>query len=541
MKQPEEAMEILEAYDATGSLRGAAALAGCDHKTVARLVAARDAAGGGLPERARQRPLVDPFAAKIDELVDRSRALARADVVHGVLVAMGYQGSYRTTRRAVAEAKRRWRNKHGRRTRPWIPQPGLWLQWDYGDGPEVAGSRTVLFCAWLAWSRFRVVVPLRDKTLPSVVIGLDRTLRVIDGVPTYALTDNEKTVTVEHVCGIAVRNATIVEVSRHYGLTIATCEPADPQSKGGSEATVKIAKADLVPTEHNLRDQYADWQALEDACQQFMADVNTRAHRATRQPPVELLSQEHEHLHRLPRLGHTLCFGQTRKVDRQATVSVGDAIYSVPHALIGERVWVRAEGEQLVVVHIDALQGPREVARHRLTIPGRPSICDEHYPPRPAGRAGAPAPGPHQRGARVPGDRRGCRAMAQARGRGGHAADPSQDGRGRRPGQAARHRAGERRAGAVRQLRPVRRRGPGQHPRPPADGDRDRAPYAGDRRALAAALDPLLGGIRSMNLPNLTLATKIEATRGVLRPSETLPRPIPCPPENQIGPIGGAR
>ena len=385
MKRGEEAMEILEAYDVTGSLRGAAALVGCDHKTVARLVAGRDEAGGGLPERARSRPRVDPFAAKIDELVDRSRALVRADVVHGVLVAMGYAGSYRTTRRAVAEAKRRWRNRHGRRTRPWIPQPGLWLQWDYGDGPEVAGVRAVLFCAWLAWSRFRVVVPLRDKTLPSVVIGLDRTLRVLNGVPTYALTDNEKTVTVEHVCGIAVRNATIVGVSRHYGLTIQTCEPADPQSKGGSEATVKIAKADLVPTDHNLRDDYADWQALEQACQQFMADVNTRPHRATRQPPVVLLAQEHEHLHRLPRLPHTLCFGQTRKVDRQATVSVGDAIYSVPHALIGERVWVRAEGEQLVVVHIDQLQGPREVARHRLTTPGRPSIRDEHYPPRQAG------------------------------------------------------------------------------------------------------------------------------------------------------------
>jgi hypothetical protein len=261
----------------------------------------------------------------------------------------------------------------------------LWLQWDYGDGPEVAGRRAVLFCAWLAWSRFRVVVPLVDKTLPSVVIGLDRTLRYLNGVPTYALTDNEKTVTVEHVCGIAVRNATMVEVSRHYGLTIQTCEPADPQSKGGSEATVKIAKADLVSTDHNLRDGYEDWQALERACQQFMADVNTRPHRATRQPPVVLLSQEHEHLHRLPRLPHTLCFGQTRKVDRQATVSVGDAIYSVPHELIGERVWVRAEGDQLVVVHIDELQGPREVARHRLTTPGRPSINDEHYPPRPAG------------------------------------------------------------------------------------------------------------------------------------------------------------
>jgi hypothetical protein len=245
--------------------------------------------------------------------------------------------------------------------------------------------RAVLFCAWLAWSRFRVVVPLRDKTMASVVIGLDRTLRMIDGVPTYALTDNEKTVTVEHVCGIAVRNPTMVEVSRHYGFTVATCEPADPQSKGGSEATVRVAKADLVPTEHNLREGYADWEALERACLEFMADVNTRAHRATRQEPLMLLGQEHEHLRRVPRLPHTLCFGQTRKVGRQATVSVGDAIYSVPHQLIGERVWVRADGEQLVVVHIDQVQGPREVARHQLTTPGRPSINDEHYPPRPAG------------------------------------------------------------------------------------------------------------------------------------------------------------
>jgi molybdenum-dependent DNA-binding transcriptional regulator ModE len=31
----EEVMEILEAFDLTGTLRGAAQLAGCDHKTVA--------------------------------------------------------------------------------------------------------------------------------------------------------------------------------------------------------------------------------------------------------------------------------------------------------------------------------------------------------------------------------------------------------------------------------------------------------------------------------------------------------------------------
>ncbi len=158
-----------------------------------------------------------------------------------------------------------------------------------------------------------------------------------------------------------------------------------PESKGGSEATVKIAKADLVPTDHNLRDEYRDFAELERACEQFMAEVNTRAHRITRRPPVEMLAEEHEHLHRLPRMPHTMCFGQTRKVNWQSLISVGGAQYSVPHQLIDERVWVRVDDQELIVVHLDGLTGPREVARDRLTTPGRPAISEEHYPPRPAG------------------------------------------------------------------------------------------------------------------------------------------------------------
>ena len=45
MKKPEAVMEILEAYDLTGSFRAAASLVGCDHKTVAYWVRQRDAAG----------------------------------------------------------------------------------------------------------------------------------------------------------------------------------------------------------------------------------------------------------------------------------------------------------------------------------------------------------------------------------------------------------------------------------------------------------------------------------------------------------------
>ena len=191
--------------------------------------------------------------------------------------------------------------------------------------------------------------------------------------------------TTDHVCGIAVRNPQIVCASRHYGLTVATCVPADPESKGGSEATVRIAKADLVPTEHNLRSRYASFAELESACEALGERVNAREHRVTRRRPAEMLCEERSWLHPLPDLPHTVCFGETRRVSWQSTISVGAAIYSVPSRLVSERVWARAEGSELVVVHADGAEGPREVARHELTTPGRPQISDSHYPPRPPG------------------------------------------------------------------------------------------------------------------------------------------------------------
>ena len=242
MKTTEAIMEILAAYDLTQSYRDAAALVGCAPNTVARYVLAR-AAGGLRTTPAQRNQLMDPFRDKIEEWVDASHGRVRADVAQRKLEAMGYPGSERTTRRAVAEAKVVYRAGHRRRFRPWLPEPGLWFQWDYADGPLVEGRKTWLWCAWLAWSRFRVVLPMRDKTLPTVIACIDVTLRRFGGVPTYGLSDNEKTLTLDHIARIAVRHPTMVEVGRYYGLTLASCVPADPQSKGGSEATVRIAAA----------------------------------------------------------------------------------------------------------------------------------------------------------------------------------------------------------------------------------------------------------------------------------------------------------
>jgi hypothetical protein len=187
------------------------------------------------------------------------------------------------------------------------------------------------------------------------------------------------------VARVPVRNAATVAFARHYGLTVATCVPADPATKGGSEACVRVAKADLVPTETNLCDAYGSFAELEAACAAFCDQVNTRAYLSTRRVPVEMLAEEQQRLHPLPAAPFTAAFGVMRTVGLTTPmVSFEVGQYSVPHTLAGQRVWVRRHGEQVVIVHVGE-RGPREVARHAVTTPGTPRLDDAHFPPAPSG------------------------------------------------------------------------------------------------------------------------------------------------------------
>lgn len=158
-------------------------LAGVDPKTVRRYAQMRDT-GRPVDERVRRPKLIDLFMPKIEEWVERSQGKVLADKLHERLVLLGFTGDERATRRAVTVAEERWRAGHRRTHRPWITEPCLWLQFDWGWGPKVPGPdgserETMLFCPWLARSRFRVVLPTRDRTLPTLISCLDGTLRAI--------------------------------------------------------------------------------------------------------------------------------------------------------------------------------------------------------------------------------------------------------------------------------------------------------------------------------------------------------------------------
>ncbi len=155
--------------------------------------------------------------------------------------------------------------------------------------------------------------------------------------------------------------------------------------KGGSEATVRISSADLVPTDANLRPAYASFAELRIACDQFCERVNGRPHRATRQAPIERLAQEQQRLHPLPLEPFTAAFGVTRSVGEVVpVVQFAGGEYSVPDDYVRQEVWVRQHDDHIVIVHVDRA-GAHEIARWEPTVPGQPRHDPAHVGPAPEG------------------------------------------------------------------------------------------------------------------------------------------------------------
>jgi hypothetical protein len=141
LKTERERMQIIAAFDEVGSYRGAAAMCGCDPKTVKR--ALERPVAGDLPvkrsERARNHDVVRDVVAK---RVASTKARITAKGLLPEARVAGYTGSARNFRRLVAKAKSDWRAGNHRGHRPAVWSPGECLVIDWGS----EGSLHI-FCA----------------------------------------------------------------------------------------------------------------------------------------------------------------------------------------------------------------------------------------------------------------------------------------------------------------------------------------------------------------------------------------------------------
>jgi transposase len=371
-------MDIISAYREVGSYRGAAAICGTTPKTVKRVIA-RHEGGGARPARRERARNYEAVTELVEARVARSGGRISAKRLLPAARTAGYVGSDRNFRRLVADAKSAWRRERHRPRRPAVWSPGEYLVIDWG---VEAGLH--VFCAVLAWSRWRFVAFAADEKQATTLGMLAECFAALGGVPKVVLADRMGCLKGGVVANKVVPTSEYVRFAAHYGFRPDWCEAADPQSKGIVENLVGYAKSDLmVPlfTDAGAA-EHVSVTAANEAARAWCVEVNAAVHSETCAVPTERLVHEQTLLAPLPSMG--LRIGPAavlRKVDRLSCVRFGSARYSVPMRLVGTSVQVVADDDRLRV--IDPGTGQLH-ADHPLVAPGQASVLDEHYGgPRP--------------------------------------------------------------------------------------------------------------------------------------------------------------
>ena len=264
----------------------------------------------------------------------------------------------------------------------WSPGETLVIDWGVEGGLHV-------FCAVLAWSRWRFVRFAADEQAATTLAMLAECFDELGGVPKVVLADRMGCLKGAVVANVVVPSPDYVRFAAHYGFRPDFCEASDPESKGIVENLVGYAKADLmIPLE-----PFTGLAAANAAAAGWCAEVNAAVHSEICAVPTERLARERELLAALPSLRAQLGPAPiSRRVDKLSCIRFASARYSVPNPLIGATVTVLVDEPARVLQVITPITG-EIVAEHTLVAPGETSILDAHYGgPRPDTPRRAPRP-----------------------------------------------------------------------------------------------------------------------------------------------------
>jgi len=275
LKSARERMNIISAYNQVGTFRRAADLCGTTHKTVKRVVERAEA--GGPPSRTPRPRNFDAVTDLVATRVDASNGKISAKRLLPVARAAGYEGSARNFRRLVAEQKVLWRKAHSHTRRPAVWSAGEYLVMDWAQ----AAPGVLVFCAVLAYSRWRFVRFAADQKASATLAMVAEALAMIGGVPAKILADRMGCLKGGVVANVVVPTPDYVRFASHYGFSPDFCHGADPQSKGIVENLCGYAQSDLaVPllTEAAITGQPLDLRTLNAQAVAWCSQVNAALH-----------------------------------------------------------------------------------------------------------------------------------------------------------------------------------------------------------------------------------------------------------------------
>ena len=298
-------------------------------------------------------------------------------VIHAALKRdHGFTGSYSSVRRILGTLKRAQAPDTTVRL-SFTPREAA--QVDFGAGPMLrhpSGEmrRTWAFVMTLCFSRHQYVEFVWDQTVATWLGCHRRAFEWFNGVPERLIIDNAKCAIIKACRFDPEVQRSYAECAEGYGFKIDPCPPHDPQKKGIVESGVKYVKRNFLPTRSfrdlsDLNTQVRTW---------VLHEAGQRTHGTTRQSPLALFETEHDFLKALPSQAPDLGVWRRVSVHRDCHIKFEYALYSVPFALVGKALWLRAT-DNCVALYEDF----RLVATHaRAKRKGQRMTTPDHLPPQ---------------------------------------------------------------------------------------------------------------------------------------------------------------
>jgi transposase len=393
-----EVREVLRLWLAGEGIRATERLVGFDRKTVRRYVEA--AVGLGLVRDGGYDQLTDVLIGLVVEAVRPHRTDGHgmawrvlqahhdeiagwvAEDVTGVKITelLGRRGvavPSRTVQRYVAEVLGRTRGR-GPTVRVNDGEPGDELQVDFGRMGLIFDAATgrnrvvyaLIFTA--CFSRHCFVWLTHRQTTDSVIAGCEAAWAFFGGVFATLIPDNLSAV-VDGADALEPRfNQCFVEYAQARGFMIDPARVRCPQDKPRVERQVQFVRGSFFAGETFI--DLADAQRrAEEWCRER---AGRRVHGTTQQRPGEVfIAEEQPRLLPAPVALYDVPVYATAKVHRDHHIEVARSLYSVPGALIGARVEVRADRALVRIFHRGQL-----VKVHPRQEPGRRSTDPDDLP-----------------------------------------------------------------------------------------------------------------------------------------------------------------
>lgn len=257
--------------------------------------------------------------------------------------------------------------------------PGTEAQVDFGSAGLIADPVTGktrkawVFVMTLSYSRHQYATLVFDQSVGTWLRCHREAFEFFGGVPARIVIDNLKAAIVRAVWHDPVVQRSYRECAEHYGFLIAPCRPRTAWHKGKVESGVHYVKRNFLAG-RSFRDLIAGNEQLLD----WVINVaGVRRHGTTKEAPlVRFEAVERALLKPLPDSPHDLGVWKQARLHPDCHVVVDGAFYSAPYRLIGQTLWVRSNGLDVVVFH-----DHERLATHRWGKPGARSTLDGHYPP----------------------------------------------------------------------------------------------------------------------------------------------------------------